>query len=157
MNQTLNQPTQSEVAFFVESNFESEGLEFEPWDPSDWVSEPSFLSAIASPDLREWGRQLHDTWKFLGRKIKGTTRNKFFNRCALMISNYEFSKLTIYVIVVDVRDNPEYYSLIYLPNPFIVPGGRFREVYYWDSYWIVKGLLISEMNQTVKLIARVRA
>lgn len=54
---------------------------------------------------------------------------------------------------VDVRDNPEYYSLVYLPNPFIVPGGRFREVYYWDSYWIVKGLLISEMNQTVNLIS----
>eukprot|EP00397_Hematodinium_sp_SG-2012_P030050 GEMP01031798.1.p1 GENE.GEMP01031798.1~~GEMP01031798.1.p1 ORF type:complete len:280 (+),score=59.98 GEMP01031798.1:522-1361(+) len=26
---------------------------------------------------------------------------------------------------------------------FIVPGGRFREIYYWDSYWIVKGLLQS--------------
>ena len=24
-------------------------------------------------------------------------------------------------------------SLIPLPNPYIVPGGRFREIYYWDS------------------------
>ena len=31
-------------------------------------------------------------------------------------------------------------SLIPLPNPFIVPGGRFREVYYWDSYFTILGL-----------------
>lgn len=27
-------------------------------------------------------------------------------------------------------------------------GGRFREFYYWDSYWIIKGLLLSEMRST---------
>lgn len=32
----------------------------------------------------------------------------------------------------------------------MIPGGRFRETYYWDSYWIVKGLLISGMHETVK-------
>ena len=42
------------------------------------------------------------------------------------------------------------YSLLYLPNPVIVPGGRFREVYYWDSYWIIRGLLQCEMYDTVK-------
>jgi alpha,alpha-trehalase len=31
-------------------------------------------------------------------------------------------------------------SLLPLPNPYIVPGGRFREVYYWDSYFIMLGL-----------------
>lgn len=30
------------------------------------------------------------------------------------------------------------------------PGGRFREFYYWDSYWIIKGLLLSEMRSTAK-------
>lgn len=40
-------------------------------------------------------------------------------------------------------------SLIYMEHPFVVPStGRFREVYYWDSYWTVKGLLLSEMQQT---------
>ena len=42
------------------------------------------------------------------------------------------------------------YSLLYLPHPVIVPGGRFREVYYWDSYWIIRGLLQCEMYDTVK-------
>lgn len=40
--------------------------------------------------------------------------------------------------------------MIYVENPVIVPGGRFRELYYWDSYWIIKGLLHSEMHSTAK-------
>ena len=32
----------------------------------------------------------------------------------------------------------------------VVPGGRFREVYYWDSFWIIRGLLQCEMYDTVK-------
>lgn len=31
-------------------------------------------------------------------------------------------------------------SLIPLPHKYIVPGGRFREVYYWDSYFTMLGL-----------------
>ena len=31
-------------------------------------------------------------------------------------------------------------SLAALPNPYIVPGGRFREIYYWDSYFTMLGL-----------------
>jgi len=31
-------------------------------------------------------------------------------------------------------------SLITLPKPYIVPGGRFGEIYYWDSYFTMLGL-----------------
>ena len=31
-------------------------------------------------------------------------------------------------------------SLLPLPNAYIVPGGRFREIYYWDSYFTMLGL-----------------
>jgi alpha,alpha-trehalase len=31
-------------------------------------------------------------------------------------------------------------SLISLPYPYVVPGGRFRELYYWDSYFTMLGL-----------------
>jgi alpha,alpha-trehalase len=31
-------------------------------------------------------------------------------------------------------------SLLALPYPYIVPGGRFREIYYWDSYFTMLGL-----------------
>jgi alpha,alpha-trehalase len=31
-------------------------------------------------------------------------------------------------------------SLLPLPNDYVVPGGRFSEVYYWDSYFTILGL-----------------
>jgi alpha,alpha-trehalase len=31
-------------------------------------------------------------------------------------------------------------GLLYLPKPYVVPGGRFNEMYGWDSYFIVLGL-----------------
>ena len=34
-------------------------------------------------------------------------------------------------------------SLVPLPRPYIVPGGRFREIYYWDSYFTMLGLQVS--------------
>jgi len=34
-------------------------------------------------------------------------------------------------------------GLLYLPNKYVVPGGRFNEMYGWDSYFIVRGLLES--------------
>ncbi|MGC8549954.1 MAG: trehalase family glycosidase [Acidobacteriaceae bacterium] len=32
-------------------------------------------------------------------------------------------------------------GLLYLPHPYVVPGGRFNEMYGWDSYFIIRGLL----------------
>jgi alpha,alpha-trehalase len=34
-------------------------------------------------------------------------------------------------------------SRIPVPNPVVVPGGRFNESYYWDTYWIIEGLVRS--------------
>ncbi len=31
-------------------------------------------------------------------------------------------------------------SLIGLPHPYVAPGGRFNELYYWDSYFTMLGL-----------------
>ena len=33
------------------------------------------------------------------------------------------------------------HGLLYLENRYVVPGGRFNEMYGWDSYFIVRGLL----------------
>jgi alpha,alpha-trehalase len=40
-------------------------------------------------------------------------------------------------------------TYIGLPNPFVVPGGRFQETYYWDSYFTMLGLLISKKEKLV--------
>jgi len=41
-------------------------------------------------------------------------------------------------------------TLIGLPEPYVVPGGRFREVYYWDSYFTMLGLLESRRSDLVR-------
>jgi alpha,alpha-trehalase len=41
-------------------------------------------------------------------------------------------------------------SLIPLPHAYVVPGGRFREVYYWDSYFTMLGLIESGRTDIVK-------
>jgi alpha,alpha-trehalase len=33
------------------------------------------------------------------------------------------------------------HGVLYLPNPYVVPGGRFNEMYGWDSYFIIRGLV----------------
>lgn len=41
-------------------------------------------------------------------------------------------------------------SLIALPFPYVVPGGRFREIYYWDSYFTMLGLAESGRTELVR-------
>jgi len=41
-------------------------------------------------------------------------------------------------------------SLIPLPRSYVVPGGRFREVYYWDSYFTMLGLVQSGRTDLVR-------
>jgi alpha,alpha-trehalase len=41
-------------------------------------------------------------------------------------------------------------SLIPLPFPYVVPGGRFREIYYWDSYFTMLGLIASGRADLVR-------
>jgi alpha,alpha-trehalase len=41
-------------------------------------------------------------------------------------------------------------TLLPLPNPYIVPGGRFREIYYWDSYFTMLGLKESGENEMIE-------
>ncbi len=38
-------------------------------------------------------------------------------------------------------------SRIPLPYPYVVPGGRFREIYYWDSYFTMEGLRVSKRDE----------
>jgi len=106
---------------FVESHFDPPGIEMESWSPPDWRCEPAYLDQIKDPELKKFASSLNLIWKQLGRHMKDC-----------------------------VRTNPLMYSLVYVPNPLIVPGGRFIEFYYWDTYWIVRGLLHSGMIQTAR-------
>jgi alpha,alpha-trehalase len=41
-------------------------------------------------------------------------------------------------------------GLLYLDHPYVVPGGRFNEMYGWDSYFILRGLLRSGRIELAK-------
>ena len=41
-------------------------------------------------------------------------------------------------------------GLLYLPNKYEVPGGRFNEMYGWDSYFIVLGLMADHREELAK-------
>ena len=45
-------------------------------------------------------------------------------------------------------------TLLPLPHPYVVPGGRFTEIYYWDSYFTMLGLLDSGRHALVEGMVR---
>lgn len=48
-------------------------------------------------------------------------------------------------------DTPlRYSSLLPLRYPYIIPGGRFREIYYWDSYFTMQGLAASNRIDLIR-------
>jgi alpha,alpha-trehalase len=49
---------------------------------------------------------------------------------------------------------PPYSSLLSVPQPYVVPGGRFREMYYWDSYFTMLGLASSGRRELVSNMVR---
>eukprot|EP00928_Gymnodinium_smaydae_P048388 TRINITY_DN32344_c0_g1_i1.p1 TRINITY_DN32344_c0_g1~~TRINITY_DN32344_c0_g1_i1.p1 ORF type:complete len:708 (+),score=151.23 TRINITY_DN32344_c0_g1_i1:75-2126(+) len=106
---------------FVDKWFEEAGSDTLEWTPPDCIEEPPRLMGIGDPELRSWGLQINKLWSTLGR-----TQSP------------------------DVKQNPQRHSFIPRTFPMVVPGGRFREMYYWDTYWIVRGLLICEMKDTAR-------
>ncbi len=42
------------------------------------------------------------------------------------------------------------HGLLYLANPYVVPGGQFNEMYGWDSYFIIRGLLRDQRRDLAK-------
>ncbi|KRF02187.1 trehalase [Frateuria sp. Soil773] len=51
------------------------------------------------------------------------------------------------------REHPPNSSLLPLPERYVVPGGRFRELYYWDSYFTMLGLAESGRRGLLRSMA----
>jgi alpha,alpha-trehalase len=52
----------------------------------------------------------------------------------------QMARIDLRVLPAD-RGAIKEHGLLYLPRPYVVPGGRFNEMYGWDSYFIQVGLL----------------
>jgi len=55
----------------------------------------------------------------------------------------------LWEVLTRAPDSIQKDSLIPLPNAYVVPGGRFREIYYWDSYFTMLGLVVSERTDLI--------
>ena len=110
---------------FIDDNFDNYGVEVLHWLPDDYSdSGPLFIDSISDPVMAQWTYDIHTLWNVLGRELSDK-----------------------------VYEHPERYTSITLKNKhMMVPGGRFREFYYWDSYWIVRGLLSSNMVSTAQMV-----
>ncbi len=51
-----------------------------------------------------------------------------------------------------IKKSPSYTrnELFYLPNPYVIPGDIFQQLFYWDSYFIIIGLKFSKPNSFIK-------
>lgn len=107
---------------FLKKYFSEVGSDLVNNDPPDFSAEPEgFLPGVVNQEVRKWALEVHSLWKVLSRKVAKS-----------------------------VADRPDEHTLLPLPGGVIIPGSRFREVYYWDSYWIIRGLLASKMYETAK-------
>ncbi|KIK69866.1 glycoside hydrolase family 37 protein [Collybiopsis luxurians FD-317 M1] len=117
--------TEGDIVQFVDTNFKGEGLELEALVLSNFPENPSFLGNVTEPLVKAFAKTVHGYWSQLIRAS---------NESALCPTGSSASCES---------------TLIALNHTFVIPGGRFREQYYWDSFWIVEGLLLSELYDIV--------
>uniref|UniRef100_A0A0D3HFQ8 Trehalase n=1 Tax=Oryza barthii TaxID=65489 RepID=A0A0D3HFQ8_9ORYZ len=116
-------PSRGEMEAYISRYFALAGSDLvAAADPPDFERDPpGFLPRVERAEARAWALEVHALWKDLTRRVAPA-----------------------------VAARPDRHTLLPLPGRVVVPGSRFREVYYWDSYWVVRGLLVSKMYETAK-------
>jgi alpha,alpha-trehalase len=111
----------SALHVFLDDNFGQAGGELRPVDRDMLHTNATFLPRIVDADIREFTEKVIDIWPDL-------TRTYDPNAVACEQCPDSFLNMST--------------------DPFVVAGGRFREPYYWDSYWTLLGLVRSSGNFT---------
>lgn len=117
-------PSRADLDAFLARYFGAAGSDLveDGAGPRDFQPDPrGFLPRVESCEARAWALEVHALWRNLTRRV-----------------------------APDVAARPDRHTLLPLPRRVVVPGSRFREVYYWDSYWVIRGLLVSKMYDTAK-------
>ncbi|TPX16693.1 uncharacterized protein E0L32_003634 [Thyridium curvatum] len=103
----------TELNNFLKEYFAPAGGELEEVPDSELNTDPQFLNKLNDTVIKEFVQKVVDIWPDLTRRYRGSATN-----------------------CTECED-----SFIPVNRTFVVAGGRFREPYYWDSYWILEGLL----------------
>lgn len=102
----------TELQQFLATYFAAPGGELHDVSLDQLTTNPVFLDKVNDTVIKEFVQKVIDIWPDLTRQYKAP---------------------------VDCADCQS--SFIPVNRTFVVAGGRFREPYYWDSFWIVEGLL----------------
>ncbi|KAJ1333882.1 alpha,alpha-trehalase [Microdochium nivale] len=102
----------TELNDFLSEYFGQAGSELAPVSTDGLKTDPTFLDKLEDASIREFVEKVIDIWPELTRTYVGA------GNCTGCVN-----------------------SFIPLNRTFVVAGGRFREPYYWDSFWILEGLL----------------
>eukprot|EP01006_Ploeotia_vitrea_P066705 TRINITY_DN95527_c0_g1_i1.p1 TRINITY_DN95527_c0_g1~~TRINITY_DN95527_c0_g1_i1.p1 ORF type:complete len:576 (-),score=61.77 TRINITY_DN95527_c0_g1_i1:92-1819(-) len=106
------------VIAFMRDNFEEAGSDLARFALEYGDLPADYLGRVKCTHMKNFATSIHKIWATLAHKTAD-----------------------------EVEKHPARHTLIPLKNPFIIPGGRFREVYYWDAYWIILGILHSGLHE----------
>eukprot|EP01138_Halocafeteria_seosinensis_P013871 gb/GECG01014164.1/.p1 GENE.gb/GECG01014164.1/~~gb/GECG01014164.1/.p1 ORF type:complete len:689 (+),score=57.66 gb/GECG01014164.1/:1-2067(+) len=118
-NEEAAQNSPHQLKHFVNQHFANVSGSLTPAIPPDFVSFPTIAEDQTNETLRNWTVSINRIWLTLSRKPSS---------------------------LVDIF--PQRFSLLNSKHPLIIPGDRFRESYYWDTYWIIMGLQRCGMTTT---------
>ncbi|EME29713.1 alpha,alpha-trehalase [Galdieria sulphuraria] len=82
--------------------------------------------------------ELKENFAAILNRVKDDQRDSVLSWVTYLFDSWRSLCLQVHP---QVYEHPSRYTLIPWKKPMIVAGGRFREFYYWDSYFIIKGLL----------------
>ncbi|KAL3082955.1 hypothetical protein niasHS_010757 [Heterodera schachtii] len=105
---------------FCEENFANSPY-LKPANLTDWHPNPQNFQKIYSNKMRTLALALHEIWPLLSREF-----------------------------IDEVHQNQDRFPVVHVPNRFLVPGGLFKLYFYWDTYWILKGLYFSNLVETAR-------
>lgn len=98
------------IRSFVDTYMYEPGVEIVKANLTDWSPLPKYVFELKSPALISFALGINQIWNDLFKRV-------------------DLSKLT----------GGRVSSHLPMKHGFVVPGGRFLEIYYWDSYWTMEG------------------
>jgi alpha,alpha-trehalase len=143
-NELLNKQAQESLHFFESELFKDvqmSGLFNDSKTFTDAIPKTSFTEILQSYNIEKKHTSTFNLKDFIERYFDIIEHQEIrIENAKTSIDEHIESLWKVLKKNADTSTND---SLLPLKNPYIVPGGRFREIYYWDSYFTALGLVES--------------
>ncbi|MEO5935352.1 MAG: alpha,alpha-trehalase TreA [Duganella sp.] len=100
----------------------------------------TFADAVAKEDPQTILAQFHREQPRDGAALKAFVERYFSLPAPTTVTLRQHIASLWPVLTRPPLEPPKWSSALALPASYVVPGGRFREIYYWDSYFTMLGL-----------------